>query len=139
MNNRVADNYFENYIRSRDLRAPAQFPGSRAYAGVRYEFVGSDRVAARRNVIRAREKSSLRSWIWANPAYGIPGRSHFEEHVHIFSRLLVPSGGVWLDFDAQVWVATQKLFKQWRKDEARHGDGTSNLDEAAWPFAMALQ
>jgi hypothetical protein len=46
MNTRIAENYPEDYIRSRDLRTSAQLPGSRAYAGVREQFVGSDRIAA---------------------------------------------------------------------------------------------
>src|ERR1700693_262955 len=68
MNDRVADHNPEQYIWDCNLRTSGQLPGSKAYAGVRYEFVKSARIAVCRNVFRAREESSLRSWIGPDPS-----------------------------------------------------------------------
>jgi hypothetical protein len=76
---------------------------------MRYEIIRSGWAAARLHVVWAREESSFRSWIRPDAPDGVSGRSHFEEDIHVLSRLLVPTRAVRLQFDAQFRVAAQKL------------------------------
>jgi hypothetical protein len=101
MNDGIADNNREHNMRSCGLRTSAQLPGSRAYATVRREVVRNARIAARCYVFGACEESSLCSWIGPDSSRGVSRGPHFEEDIHVLSRLLIPAGvaDLWGLFD----------------------------------------
>src|SRR5664279_2886781 len=102
------------------------------------EFGGVSWTSGRVHVRRTREEPPCSPRIRPNPTYGVLWRFEFEEHVHIFTRFLIPAKRVRLNFHFQRWKTTEEILKQRSEYFASHSQRASDLDGATGIRAASL-
>src|SRR6516164_9892267 len=99
----------------------------------------SARTARTSYIAGAGEKSTNRAWVCTYATQGIFRCKQLEEHIRVFTRLLVVICGVAFDFNAQIRVPSQKLLQQRRQEVACHGNGTNDLNDPSWIGTATFQ